>query len=51
MNWNLRLTVRKHISSREELVKDKVSHLVYLNVLEARFLVQIVLKIVQIYLR
>jgi L-lactate permease len=42
---------QKHISSREDLVKDKVSHLVYLDVLEARFLVLIVLKIVQIYLR
>jgi hypothetical protein len=27
---------QKHISSREELVKDKVSHLVYLDVLQAR---------------
>jgi hypothetical protein len=27
---------QKHISSREELAKDKVSHLVYLDVLQAR---------------
>jgi hypothetical protein len=29
---------QKHISSREELVKDKVSHLVYLDVLHATIL-------------